>query len=227
MLRIYYSSVPPWRKASFLQRLEPSPAVFDEFAEELHVMEPERVYGRRKDSQDDIEQVDKPSHRHPGHDIAGQPAEIVRHEREQDRGEADGHDTDVGDDVADAFEEFQGREQPPGEEQKRREQEDRDDDGPREHGREDLEERREDGDQAEDNDDAQKLVDRLFLFLFFESRDGPQDEPEKDMGHAHRKGEKIMGTTASRRSTQRGFRWKNLSGRSPKNSPKRMPKKIE
>src|SRR5512135_2678707 len=141
--------------------------------------------GRGKDPEDDIQQVKQPCHGNPGHDISRQPGEAVGDKGEEDRGEPYRHDPYVGDDVADALQQLQGREQSAREEKKRGQEEYRNDDRADEHGREKPGERRHRRRDAKDDDNCEESVKHLPLFFFPESGDRPEDETEEDMDNAY------------------------------------------
>ena len=113
--------------------------------------------GRGKDSQDDIEQVEHHSHCDPDDNVSGAARDIVCGKSEKDRAETDGHDPDVGDNIADALKEFERRKQPPGKEQKGHQEKDHYYDRLRHDFREDIEERCKYYDQADDDQDAEEL----------------------------------------------------------------------
>ena len=65
--------------------------------------------GRGKDTEDDIEKMEQHSYRNTDDYISGAARNIVCRKGEKHRCETDGHDPDVGDNIADALKEFEWR----------------------------------------------------------------------------------------------------------------------
>ena len=145
--------------------------------------------GRRKDAEDNIEQVEHYRNHNPDDDIPHKACDIVCHKGKKDRCQPYGHNPHVGDDVANTLKEFQRRQKPAGKEKKRHQKKNCQNDRPGNDFRKDVEECRKDSDQAGDDQDADNFIISFLLGLLLKGGYYPENQAEEDMNNANRKRE--------------------------------------
>lgn len=171
----------------------PLSAVFYELAEEFNIMKTERVYRWGKDTENYVQQMEEPRQGNSKRNIAGETSDVVSDEGEQYGGESYGHDTDVGNDITDALQKLEGREETAREDKERSNDQDCNDKGPGEKGGEISEQGSDQDQKAHDGYDVQGLIERLFMGVFPEGAQGTEKKPKEDVGRSDRNGKSEHG----------------------------------